>query len=226
MNARAMTNETVVQIIAKQFARFLNRVQSTETDFLGSFLIESEWERYIEDAVQVIEQLEASGYAILPLDPTDQQVGNADLSSISKKGTAMTPRTQRVYVRLVFNAMVEAWVASRENNLMLDIFSMALSRAADPSSRRDPLNYVDSSFRRFTKNSMDILKEMEAAGYMIMPEEATPEMIASGQRATADSKDSRVQMGAEPRYLRSLFDNLVKFRPEACRPKAPQPSAY
>lgn len=73
---------------------------------------------------------------------------------------------------------------------------------------------------------MDIVKEMENAGYMIMPEEATPEMIASGQRATADSKDSRVQMGAEPRYLKSLFDNLVKHRPETCRPTAPQPTPY
>lgn len=226
MNARVTADETVVQIIAKQFARFLNRVQSQETDFLGSFLIESEWERYIEDSVQVIEQLEASGFAVMPLDPTDHQVSNSDISSIGKKGGAMTPRTQRVYVRLVFNAMVEAWVAARENNLMLDIFSMALSRAADPSSRRDPLNYVDSSFRRFAKNSMDIIKELETAGFMIMPEEATPEMIASGQRATADSKDSRVQMGAEPRYLKTLFDNLVKFRPEACRPTAPQPTAY
>lgn len=204
-------------LIAKQFAKFLNRVGSQETDFLGSFLVESEWEQYIKDAEEVLRSLEASGFVVMPAVPTDQQVAQSDVSASLNKG-ASSPRAQGVYVRLVFQAIIEAWNQTKEDNqVVLDIFSMAISRAAEPSSKRDT-GYVDSSFRRFTKNSMECVKEMEKAGYVILPEEPTPPMIVSAQRATAESRDSRTAMGAEPKYLRSLYENLVTNRPQETRP--------
>ena len=55
----------VVEHVAKEFARFLNRVQNDEVDILGSFLIENEWEKYKKDSEGVVQSLELAGFAIV-----------------------------------------------------------------------------------------------------------------------------------------------------------------
>jgi len=42
MRAQINTNASVVDVFAKEFAKFLNRVQNQHADMLGSFLIDSE----------------------------------------------------------------------------------------------------------------------------------------------------------------------------------------
>lgn len=69
---------SVVEHFAKEFARFLNNVQNNEVDFLGSFLIENEWENYRKDAEEVIESLQLAGFAIVPTLPTEAMVQAAD----------------------------------------------------------------------------------------------------------------------------------------------------
>ena len=68
----------VVEHVAKEFARFLNRVQNDEVDILGSFLIENEWEKYKKDSEGVVQSLELAGFAIVPKEPTDAMIAGAD----------------------------------------------------------------------------------------------------------------------------------------------------
>ena len=56
MRGREQISQTfdITQHLAKEFARYVNRVQNDQVDILGSFLIESEWENYISDSLSLI----------------------------------------------------------------------------------------------------------------------------------------------------------------------------
>ncbi|MBM3534577.1 MAG: hypothetical protein FJX60_16240 [Alphaproteobacteria bacterium] len=86
-----LTNTSVVDVFAKEFAKFLNRVQNQHADMLGSFLIDSEWEKYKPDASTVVKSFELSGYAIAPRDPAEAMIGKADSSFQANlyRGTVM-----------------------------------------------------------------------------------------------------------------------------------------
>src|SRR3546814_16664239 len=87
----------------------------------------------------------------------------------------------RTYVTAVWGAMIAAWLDSRNSNLILDIFSMALSRASNPTSRRDS-SMFDASFQRFRKQSQDILGGLEKTGLAVVPDEPAP-VMESGSAA-------------------------------------------
>lgn len=201
---------SVVEHFAKEFAKFLNNVQNNEVDILGSFLIESEWENYRKDAEGVIESLELAGFVIVPQMPTDPMVGAADKTS----GQALAGSGSRNYVNAVFGAMLQAWMETRDSNLILDIFSMALSRASSASSRRDSSSF-DSSFQRFRKQSQDILAGLEKTGLAVVPDEATPYMVSAGVSETAEHRaQANQKIGADPTYIASLYENMTKARPK------------
>jgi len=207
--AAKKTEISVIEHFAKEFARFLNNVQNDQVDFLGSFLIENEWEKYVKDGKDVIESLELAGFALVPKEPTEQMVAAADMAS--SKGL-MGARGSKVYVSAVWGAMIQAWIETRDSNLIIDIFSMALSRASNPHARRDS-SMFDSSFQRFRKQSQEILAGTEKTGLAIVPDEATPVMISAGVRETAEHKSrGGTSIGADPDYIQKLYENMVKAR--------------
>lgn len=202
---------SVVQHLAKEFARFLNRVQNDQVDILGSFLIENEWERYISDGKDVIQSLELAGFIIVPREPTEKMIGASDTTLGSG---LMGQRGASAYVTQVFGAMVDEWVEGYNPNLILDIISMALARASNPKARRDSSMY-DSSFQRFRKHSQDMLASLHKHGCIIVPDEPTGEMVAAGVAETAEIRSTTSQnIGADPAYLASLYENMVKARPD------------
>ena len=82
MRGREQMNQTfdITQHLAKEFARYVNRVQNDQVDILGSFLIESEWENYISDSKEVLQSLELAGFVIMPREPTNKMIEAADAS--------------------------------------------------------------------------------------------------------------------------------------------------
>ena len=200
---------SVVEHLAKEFSKFLNRVQNDQVDMLGSFLIENEWERHKEDAEEVIRSLDLAGFYIVPIDPTDEMIAASDSTMSSG---LMGQRGARSYVSQVFAAMVEEWQEVSNPNLILDIISMALSRASDPKTRRGAKQ--DANFQRFRKHSQDMLSGLRSNGQLIVPEEATPEMLAAGVRETAEIRTTtNSQIGADPQYIAQLYENMVGARP-------------
>ena len=112
--------------------------------------------------------------------------------------------------------MVDGWLATYNPNLILDIFSMALSRASNPRARRDS-GGMDSSFQRFRKHSQDMLAGLIKNGQVIVPDEPTPEMVAAGVAETAEIRNQtnqQVSIGADPTYLSNLYENMVEARPK------------
>jgi hypothetical protein len=209
----------VTDLIAKSFAKFLNRVQNEHSDALGSFLIESEWERYRGDAESVIKSFEMSGYAIMPRDPTETMIGKAD-SSFQASKSLLGPRGFRIYVNTIYRSMVDGWLSTRDTQLITDILSMALARSSNPG-RREAASMMDNSFRRHAKTANEILTELEKTGFLVMPDEATPHMISAAVAQTAEQRANAKMIGADPKYLKSIYDNLMAARPEDCRaPKA------
>jgi hypothetical protein len=199
---------SVVEYFAKEFARFLNNVQNNEVDFLGTFFIENQWENYRKDAEEVIESLNLAGFVIVPRVPTDGMIGAAD-QTLSK---GMMASGSRAYVNAVWAAMISEWVETRNSNLILDIFSMALSRASNPG-RKDSTKF-DSSFQRFRKQSQDIMASLEKTGLAIAPDEAAPNMVSAGVSETAEHRSrTNQQIGADPTYIARLYENMVKARP-------------
>lgn len=202
---------SVIEHLAKEFARFLNRVQNDQVDILGSFLIENEWERYIADGKDVVQSLELAGFKIVPKTPTEKMVNSADSSLGSG---LMGQRGAANYITQVFNAMLNEWVESHNPNLILDIISMALARASNPKARRDSSMY-DSSFQRFRKHSQDMLASLQKNGCVIAPDEPTGEMVAAGVAETAEIRTTTSQnIGADPAYLAKLYENMVAAVPE------------
>ncbi|KZD03348.1 hypothetical protein [Oceanibaculum pacificum] len=205
----------IVQHFAKEFARFLNRVQDSGNDMLGSFLVEQEWDRYANDANDVVKSLEIAGFVVTPRELTDLMIAQADQQPGANK--LMGQRGARMYITAVMGAMANAWNHSRDVDLIVNILSMALARASAPSMRRD---MVDSSYRRFAKTAMEIINDLERAGYYIMPDEATPIMINAGVAETAERATTNVKaIGADPEYVRKLYQNVVAARPDDCRPR-------
>jgi hypothetical protein len=203
---------TVVEHFAKEFARFLNNVQNNEADILGSFLIENEWEKYFKDGKDVIESLELAGFALVPKMPTEEMVAAADRTG---SGGLMGQKGARVYVSAVWDAMIQGWIDTRDVNLILDIFSMALSRASNPNARRDS-SMFDSSFQRFRKQSQEIMAGTEKTGLAIVPDEPTPVMISAGVAETAEHRSRTNQsIGADPDYIAKLYENMVAARERA-----------
>ena len=203
----------VVEHVAKEFARFLNRVQNDQVDILGSFLIENEWEQYKKDSEGVVQSLELAGFCIVPKEPTDPMIAAADKALA---GGLMGQRGARVYVTAVFEAMVDGWLETYNPNLILDIFSMALARASNPRSKRDS-GGVDSSFQRFRKHSQDMLAGLIKNGQVVLPDAATPEMISAGVAETAEIRNrtnQQVSIGADPTYLAKVYENMVAARPQ------------
>ena len=82
MRGREQMSQTfdITQHLAKEFARYVNRVQNDQVDILGSFLIESEWENYISDSKEVLQSLELAGFVIMPREPTNKMIEAADAS--------------------------------------------------------------------------------------------------------------------------------------------------
>ena len=201
----------VTKHIAKEFSRFLNNVRNEEVDFLGSFLIENEWEAHIEDAREVIQSLDIAGYVIVPRDPTDEMINSADRGMgeglMGQRGAAS-------YITVVFEGMLASWVDTHNPNLILDIISMALSRASAPASKRDSSMY-DSSFQRSRRHSQEMVAGLDKSGQLIVPDEATPEMVAAGVHSTAEiSTNTSSKIGADPAYLASVYTNMVAARPK------------
>jgi hypothetical protein len=124
----------------------------------------------------------------------------------------MGQKGARVYVSAVWDAMIEAWIDTRDSNLILDIFSMALSRASNPNARRDS-SMFDSSFQRFRKQSQEIMGSAEKTGLAIVPDEPTPAMISAGVAETAEHRSRTNQsIGADPDYIAKLYENMVGAR--------------
>jgi hypothetical protein len=67
MRAQINTNASVVDVFAKEFAKFLNRVQNQHADMLGSFLIDSEWEQYKADVYRGTVMRQAAAPVTLPI---------------------------------------------------------------------------------------------------------------------------------------------------------------
>ena len=109
----------IVQHLAKEFARFVNRVQNGQVDMLGAFLIESEWENYIGDSKEVLQSLELAGFIIMPKEPTEKMVQAADASLSSG---LMGERGAQNYIKHVFGAMENDWLIVIEPNLFLIFF--------------------------------------------------------------------------------------------------------
>jgi len=201
---------TIIEHFSKEFAKFLNNVQNNETDILGSFLIENEWDKYQKDAKDVIESLELAGFMIVPRMPNDEMVAAADKTL----STGLMGSGSRGYVTAVWGAMITGWLENRNVNLILDIFSMALSRASSPTSRRDS-SMMDSSFQRFRKQSQDILAGLEKTGLAVVPDEPTPVMVAAGVAETAEHRSrTNQQIGADPTYIAKIYENMVASRPK------------
>ena len=209
-------NASVVDVFAKEFAKFLNRVQNQHADMLGSFLIDSEWEKYKPDASTIVKSFELSGYAIAPRDPSEVMVGKAD-ASFQANRSLLGPRGFRTYVSTIWKAMIEAWMGTRDPQLTTDILSMALARASNPG-RREQASMMDNSYRRFSKTSQEILNDLEKGGFVILPDEATPHMVAAAVAQTAEHRTNAKAIGADPKYLKAMYENMLGARPKECRP--------
>jgi hypothetical protein len=110
--------------------------------------------------------------------------------------------------------MLNGWLESRKANLILDIFSMALARASNPSSRRDS-SMFDASFQRFRKQSQDILAGLEKTGLAVVLDEPAPVMIAAGVAETAEHRSrTNQQIGADPTYIAKIYENMLVARPK------------
>ncbi|MDG2285797.1 MAG: hypothetical protein P8N43_09735, partial [Alphaproteobacteria bacterium] len=182
-----------------------------QVDILGSFLIENEWERYIDDGKDVVQSLELAGFKIVPKTPTEKMVAAADTSLGSG---LMGQRGAASYITQVFAAMVDEWVESHNPNLILDIISMALARASNPRARRDPSMH-DTPSQRFRKHSQDMLASLQKNGCIIAPDEPTGEMVAAGVAETAEIRTTTSQnIGADPAYLAKVYENMVAAVPE------------
>ena len=206
----------IVQYFAKEFARFLNRVHGAGNDMLGSFLVEQEWDRYAEDANDLVKSLEIAGFMVTPRELTDQMIAQADQQPGANK--LMGQRGAALYINAVLGAMANAWIQSRDTDLLVNIISMALARASAPTGRKD---MVDSSYRRFAKTATEIIADLERTGYHIMPDEATPFMVSAGVAETAErTSGSNRTIGADPEYVKKLYHNVVNARPDDCRPRA------
>jgi hypothetical protein len=218
MRRREEVNQSAIELFAKEFTRFLNRVENQSSDVLGSFLIESEWERYLDDARSIVQSFETAGYVLAPVEPTEPMVQKADPDVAAGK-TLLNARGLRGYLATIYRAMIHSWTQSRDTQLILDIISMALARASDPAAKRNPASFVDSSFRRYAKNSMDILNDVEKAGFILLPDEPTPHMLSSAVRMTADNRENAKAIGADPKYIKTIYENMIKYRPDYCRPQ-------
>lgn len=217
MRRREEVNVGAIELFAKEFTRFLNRVENQSSDVLGSFLIESEWERYLDDAKAIVQSFETAGYVLSPIEPTEAMIAKADPDVAAGK-TMLNARGIKPYLNTIYRGMMHSWIQSRDVQLILDIISMALARASDPAAKRNPAAFVNSSFRRYAKNSMDILNDVEKAGFMVLPDEPTPHMLSSAVRMTADNRDNAKAIGADPKYIKTVYENMIKFRPDYCRP--------
>jgi hypothetical protein len=215
---RPVANNSVIDHFAKEFAKFLNRVQNKHADMLGSFLIESEWERYRTDASQVIKSFELSGYVIVPREPTEEMIAKADTSFQANK-SLLGPRGFRVYVTGIYSAMTDAWVKTRDPQLITDIIAMALARSSTPG-RKEAVGMMDNSFRRFAKTATEIMNELEKTGFLVLPDEPTPHMVSAAVAHTAEQRANAKAIGADPKYLKMIYENLVQNRPADCRPLA------
>jgi hypothetical protein len=212
-----ISSPSVVDVFAREFAKFLNRVQNQHADMLGSFLIDSEWEKYKADASAVVKSLEMSGYAISPRDPAEAMVAKAD-ASFQASRSLLGPRGFRTYVSTIYKAMIEAWMTTRDPQLITDILSMALARASVPPGRREQASMMDNSFRRFSKTSESILNDLEKGGFLVLPDEATPHMVAAAVAQTAEHRANAKAIGADPKYLKAMYENMLGARPKECRP--------
>jgi len=164
----------------------------------------------------VVKSFELSGYAIAPRDPAEAMIGKAD-SSFQANRSLLGPRGFRTYVSTIWKAMVEAWIGTRDQQLMTDILSMALARASSPG-RKEQVSMMDNSYRRFSKTSEAILADLEKGGYMILPDEATPHMVAAAVAQTAEHRANAKAIGADPKYLKAMYENMLGARPKECRP--------
>ena len=201
----------IIQHLAKEFARFVNRVQNGKVDILGAFLIESEWENYISDSKEVLQSLELGGFIIMPKEPTDKMVQAAD-SELSSG--LMGEKGAQNYIKHVFGAMVDEWLNSYDTNLVLDIFSMAIARASDPKARAD-MSVESTSHQRFRKQAQDVVLGIQKSGSIIAPDEATADMIAKGVSETSENKtNASQQSGGNADYIASIYENMVKARDE------------
>ena len=212
MRGREQMSQTfdITQHLAKEFARYVNRVQNDQVDILGSFLIESEWENYISDSKEVLQSLELAGFVIMPREP-NKMIEAADASLGSG---LMGQRGAQNYITHVFNAMVDEYLGGYDTNLVLDIFSMAIARASDPKARNDTSG-ENTSYQRFRKQAQDVVAGIQKNGSIIAPDEATPEMIAKGVSETAENKTSASeQTGGNADYIASIYNNMVAARNE------------
>jgi len=201
----------IIQHLAKEFARFVNRVQNGKVDILGAFLIESEWENYISDSKEVLQSLELGGFIIMSKEPTDKMVQAAD-SELSSG--LMGEKGAQNYIKHVFGAMVDEWLNSYDTNLVLDIFSMAIARASDPKARAD-MSVEGTSHHRFRKQAQDVVLGIQKSGSIIAPDEATADMIAKGVSETSENKtNASQQSGGNADYIASIYENMVKARDE------------
>ena len=65
--------------------------------------------------------------------------------------------------------------------------------------------------------SLDILGGLEKTGHYIAPEDPSPDMVSAGVSETAEHKSRSkegINIGADPKYLSSLFQNMVEARPK------------
>ena len=205
MRGREQISQTfdITQHLAKEFARYVNRVQNDQVDILGSFLIESEWENYISDSKEVLQSLELAGFVIMPREPTNKMIEAADASLGSG---LMGQRGAQNYITHVFNAMVDEYLGGYDTNLVLDIFSMAIARASDPKARNDTSG-ENTSYQRFRKQAQDVVAGIQKNGSIIAPDEATPEMIAKGVSETAE-KDAFEVSGRGELQLAVLIEQM------------------
>ena len=108
-------------------------------------------------------------------------------------------------------------MGTRDPQLTTDILSMALARASNPG-RREQVSMMDNSYRRFSKTSQEILNDLEKGGFMILPDEATPHMVAAAVAQTAEHRANAKAIGADPKYLKAMYENMLAARPKECRP--------
>lgn len=163
-----------------------------------------------------MKSFELSGYAIAPRDPAESMVAKAD-ASFQASCSLLGPRGFRTYVSTIYKAMIEAWLGTRDPQLMTDILSMALARASSPG-RKEQITMTDNSYRRFSKTSQEILNDLEKGGFVILPDEATPHMVAAAVAQTAEHRANAKAIGADPKYLKAMFANMLTARPKECRP--------
>ena len=73
----------------------------------------------------------------------------------------------------------------------------------------------DASFQRFRKQSQDILAVLENTGLAVVPDEPAPIMVSAGVAETAEHRSrTNQQIGADPIYIASLYENMLVARPK------------